>query len=84
MDEVLFYEWDPIGVSPEPCARGEYENYVSAILELVVRNNEIGPISEQLASIITTSIGLKADRALCDATATLLLEHKKAVHAGLA
>jgi len=27
-DEVLYYIWDPIGVSDEPCARIEYTAYV--------------------------------------------------------
>lgn len=35
VDEVLFYVWDPIGVSDEPFARGEYESYVPGIATLV-------------------------------------------------
>ena len=35
VSEVLFYFRDPIGVSPEPCARSEYDSHVASVLELV-------------------------------------------------
>jgi hypothetical protein len=34
VDEVLYYIWDPIGVSDQPYARGEYEGYVPKVLQL--------------------------------------------------
>ena len=40
IDEILYYLWDPIGVSDEPCARGEYSNYVGIITTLVIEENE--------------------------------------------
>lgn len=39
VDEVLYYIWDPIGVSEEPFARAEYESYVPKVLELVEKGN---------------------------------------------
>ena len=84
VDEVLFYVWDPIGVSDEPCARGEYESYVPRILELLVAGDDAQRISSQLASIVSTSMELAPDKQRCDYTAELLLQHKKAVAQGLA
>jgi hypothetical protein len=82
VDEVLFYIWDPIGVSPEPYARGEYTSYVWQVLELVEKNDSIQPVSEYLANIINTIMGLTANQKQCDITAELLLRHKKAIQDG--
>ncbi len=84
VDEVLFYVWDPIGVSGEPSARAEYENYVSKVLDSVERNDDIEPISSHLADIARNQIGLSPNKERCDHTAKLLLEHKQAVKEGCA
>jgi len=84
VDEVLYYVWDPIGVSEEPFARGEYWDYVPAVLELVVKHDKTGPISDYLVAIAKTSMGLPPNKPHCDDTATLLLEHKKAIDQGCA
>jgi hypothetical protein len=84
VDEVLFYVWDPIGVSNEPYARGEYESYVPKILQLVEENDDIQPISTYLANIISTNMSLSPDKKQCDYTAEILLKHKMAVKEGRA
>ena len=83
VSEVLYYVWDPIGVSDEPCARGEYEIYVSAVLKLVEQNDASGPVSLYLAEIMKSQIGLSTDKEKCDYTAELLLNHKRAIKEGL-
>ena len=82
--EVLFYVWDPIGVSPEPFARGEYEGYVQEVLRLVEQNDTIESISSYLVKIISDYMSLSPDKKHCDDTAKLLLEHKQAIKEGLA
>ena len=57
VDEVLYYLWDPIGVSDEPCARGEYSTYVGSIVSLLNENKE-DKIAKRLSEIETTSMGL--------------------------
>ena len=84
VDEVLFYVWDPIGVSPEPCARGEYEDYVPKLLQLVIDNTNIVPISKCLAEIARGPMGGPANLEKCDEVAELLLRHKRAIEDGLA
>lgn len=39
IDEVLYYLWDPIGISDEPCVRGEYSSYVSSIFNFVINED---------------------------------------------
>ncbi|MHC4278395.1 MAG: hypothetical protein ACYSTI_13920 [Planctomycetota bacterium] len=84
VDEVLYYVWDPIGVSDEPYARGEYDGYVPQVFKLVSENDNIEPISAYLADIATTRMGLSADRKRCNYAAELLLKHKEAIKEGLA
>jgi hypothetical protein len=84
VDEVLYYVWDPIGVNHEPCARGEYENYVGGVLQTLNDNDEPGPISAHLAAIVKSSMELPPDIQNCNAVAELLLLHKYAVKNGLA
>ncbi len=85
VDEVLFYVWDPIGVSDEPCARAEYEEYVPQILGLVETQDDPALISSRLAEIERDCMGTKEpDTKHCDSVADLLLRHKRAVREGLA
>ncbi|HJX33831.1 MAG TPA: hypothetical protein VJ373_01515 [Desulfatiglandales bacterium] len=84
VDEVLFYVWDPIGVSDEPCARAEYESYVPVILKLVEENRSIKTISDHLATIVRVNMGLSPSKERCDNTAEILLRHKEAIEQGLA
>ena len=84
VDEVLFYVWDPIGVSPEPCARAEYESYVPKVRQLVDENDDIKPISAYLAGVERDQMELPPAKKHCDDTAELLLRHKRAIMEGLA
>ena len=84
VDEVLYYVWDPIGVSNEPCARGEYRGYIPLILGLLQASADPAPIAERLAALVRDQMGLPADKVRCRRVAQLLLEHKRAVEEGLA
>ncbi len=79
VDEVLYYIWDPLGVSEEPIARSEYESYVPKILQLVEENETIQPVSDHLADIINSQMGLSAEKTHCDHVAETLLHHKEAI-----
>ena len=39
IDEVLFYNWDPIGVNNCPPARDEYHSYIPQIFKLLKSDN---------------------------------------------
>ena len=84
VDEVLFYVWDPIGVSAEPYARGEYDAYVPDVLELLLQNESFEPISAHLAGVVVDAMELPPDKKRCDYTAELLLKHKQAISEGCA
>lgn len=84
VDEVLYYLWDPIGVSDEPFARAEYESYVPKVLQLVVENEVIGPISTYLEELVNSRMGISPNKQHCDHTAEILLQHKEAIKRGCA
>ena len=84
VDEVLFYVWDPIGISDQPYARAEYEDYIPQILKLLNENDAPEPISTYLADIIKNNMELSPNKSKCDEVALPLLEHKNAIKDGCA
>ena len=82
VDEVLYYLWDPIGVSDEPCARGEYSTYVGSIVSLLTDDKE-DKIAKRLSEIETTSMGLTKNDTKNKLIAKRLIEEKYAVKEGL-
>ena len=62
VDEVLFYIWDPIGVSNEPCARGEYTGYVAPVLGRLLGDNAEASVSAYLLSTAPRKRGLEIRR----------------------
>jgi len=82
IDEVLYYVWDPIGVSDEPCARAEYSSYTMTILKYVL-NEDLQSITNQLKKIELDSMGLISNNERNLMVAKRLLDYKHAVEEGL-
>jgi hypothetical protein len=58
--EVLFREWDPIGVNSNPACDDEYDSYVSAIVRLLQAEADEYKIAEHLRSLQRVSMGLSS------------------------
>jgi hypothetical protein len=58
IDEILYYVWDPIGVSRAPATRDEYESYVPHVFKLLLGNSSAESISNHLDSIAKENMGL--------------------------
>ena len=84
VDEVLYYVWDPIGVSDEPCARGEYRDYAPEIYSMLAKGAAAVAVSTRLQEIIRTQMELVPNAEHCDRTAALLVGHRYAAEEGLA
>lgn len=84
IDEVLYYVWDPIGVSDSPYARGEYSSYVPGILQLIFANSPAEKISSHLTSIVRMQMGLIPNEERERRVADLILQHKDAIDNGFA
>jgi len=61
-DEVLFYIWDPIGISREPYARDEYWAYLPQVFQMLLNNKPKELIVEFLLSIVKDKIGLRPNK----------------------
>jgi hypothetical protein len=58
--EVLFREWDPIGVNSNTACSDEYDSYVSAIVRLLQAEADEYKITEHLRSLERVSMGLSS------------------------
>ena len=82
VDEVLYYIWDPIGVSDEPCARGEYSSYALSILNFVI-SEDIEKIVDKLSEIETKLMGMPTSTEKNKKVAERLIRDKYAINEGL-
>ena len=76
VDEILWNDWDPIGVN-EIAPRDEYQSYVPEIFSMLVQNKTENEISDRLYKIETETIGVIGSREHCLTIAKKLIEVKK-------
>lgn len=82
IDEVLYYKWDPIGVSDEPCARGEYSSYAYSLVHSIIAENK-QEIVDKLSKIESELMGLSANHSKNESIADRLIQDKHAIKEGL-
>ena len=58
IDEILFYKWDPIGVSDSDWERDEYHSYLPQVFSCALEPNPVESISNYLSVISTENMGL--------------------------
>ena len=78
IDEVLFYKWDPIGIS-DGGVRDEYQSYLPQIFKLALANNKPEPIADYLTVITTENMGLSEVKEHDMKIANLILEIKEGI-----
>ena len=69
IDELLWSDWDPIGVYGVPEARDEYHSYLPAVFALAMRPGDVAEIADYLHAIETVNMGLGGSRERCRLTA---------------
>lgn len=62
IDEIVFYRWDPIGISDSDWPRDEYETYVPRIFRVVMEKDSPEPIAALLGNIQMEFMGLSESR----------------------
>jgi hypothetical protein len=65
LDEILWTEWDPIGVNEIEEARDEYYDYLPEIFKLKLNNADRETIAEYLFKVETEHMGLFASIENC-------------------
>lgn len=64
VSEILFREWDPIGVNSYESARDEYDSYVAGIIRLLLRGADEDKLASELSYLARVTIGLRGDEEL--------------------
>lgn len=77
IDEILYYKWDPIGVSDGDWARDEYHAYLPSVFALAMENKSAEPIAKYLSQVSTERMGLPATPEHDMKIAALILEVKE-------
>lgn len=60
LDELLYFEWDPIGVSAMGGGRDEYYSYLPVVFQLCLAQSEPEQIANYLSQV-TDYMGLEPD-----------------------
>lgn len=79
IDEVLFYKWDPIGISDGDWARDEYQSYLPRIFSMALEYESPIKIAEYLTIVTTESMGLSENKSHDLAIAKQILEIKESI-----
>jgi len=79
VDEILWNDWDPIGVN-DVAPRDEYQSYVPEIFSLLIQNKSEKEIADRLYEIETETIGVIGSKEHCLTIAKKLVEEKKRHH----
>lgn len=58
IDEILFYKWDPIGISDGDWARDEYQSYLPRVFAHAMESDSPETIAMYLGAVSTESMGL--------------------------
>ena len=58
IDEILWNDWDPIGVNDIPSIRDEYQSYAEQVFSLKMAKADPEKIAEHLFRIETERMGL--------------------------
>ena len=75
VDEILWNEWDPIGVN-DVAPRDEYQSYVPEIFSMLIQNRTDKEIADRLYNIETETIGVLGSREHCLKIAKKLVVEK--------
>jgi len=76
VDEILFYRWDPIGISDSDWPRDEYKTYVPQVFKIALESDGPEPIAEYLCKIETDYLDMRSRKYFNTGVAEQILEIK--------
>jgi hypothetical protein len=79
IDEILWADWNPIGVNDSPEARDEYQSYLPHIFRLAIEGKDAERISASLIATIETNMGLSANKEHILNVAKKIVSAKKSI-----
>ncbi|MGV3612490.1 MAG: hypothetical protein ACO1N0_16145 [Fluviicola sp.] len=66
IDEILWNDWDPIGINDSSEATDEYRSYVPHLVKLKLEGADTSKIANHLYLIETVNIGLSGNKIHCE------------------
>ncbi|MEO9885454.1 MAG: hypothetical protein ABJR05_07605 [Balneola sp.] len=79
VDEILWNDWDPIGVN-DIAPRDEYQSYVPEIFSMLIHIKTEKEIADRLYKIETETIGVFGSKEHCLTIAKKLINEKGKTH----
>ena len=79
IDEILFYRWDPIGISTDGWGRDEYHGYLPKVFHIALEQTSPELIAEYLTNVTIERMGLSEDKEHDLAIAKQILQVKDAI-----
>jgi hypothetical protein len=73
IDEILWKDWDPIGVNDIEDVRDEYQGYTPHIFSLTIHGADKVKIAEHLFEIETVNMGMNGNKIHCEKIAEKIL-----------
>jgi hypothetical protein len=61
IDEIVWHEWDPIGVNDSEVSRDEYYSYLPSLYKKLIEDADVKGITNYLNHIETVNIGLSGN-----------------------
>ncbi|RQR24545.1 hypothetical protein DIE23_33360 [Burkholderia sp. Bp9143] len=80
VDEVLYYVWDPVGVSLNPAARDEYQAYLPKVFAMLQEGADTSSVARYLEAVATERMGLQENCEHSKHVAELLLDWKAKIY----
>lgn len=73
IDEILWKDWDPIGLNDNEEVRDEYQGYTPHIFSLTIQGADKLKIAEHLYKIWTVDMGMTGNKIHCEQIAEKIL-----------
>lgn len=77
IDEILWNDWDPIGVNDIEEVRDEYQSYIPHIFSLTIQGADKIKLSKHLFEIETKNMGMIGNLNHCQAIAEKIINLMK-------
>ena len=79
IDEILWKDWDPIGISGSTEARDEYYSYLPVVFRMAMEDTAQQKLADYLFSIEKQRMGLDGNMRGCLHVAELILKRKNEI-----
>ena len=62
IDEILWSDWDPIGINLLSSNRSEYQSYIPVIFSMVLKNASSLELEQYLDDVVKNRMGLRSSK----------------------